>query len=82
MPLIIKAQDRDKKAIQVVMAANTCRRKGLDSTKPSQKSQASPGVEEESSRNKDSFLKMDHGEEQEMIHTSLAKLWATKTSLN
>lgn len=74
MPLIIKVQGRDKKTIQVVMAANTCRRKDLDSRKPLQKSQASPGVEEESSPNKDIFLKMDHGEEWETIHPSLAKL--------
>lgn len=80
--IFIKAQDRDKKTIQVVMAVTTCRRKDLDSTKPLQKPQASPRGEEESSPHKDTFLNMDHREEWEMIHPSLAKFWATKTSLN
>lgn len=68
MLLIIKVQGREKTTIQVVMAANTFRRKDLDSRKPSQKSQASPSVEKESSPNKDTFLKIDHGNEWEMIH--------------
>lgn len=68
MLLIIKAQGRDKKTIQVVMTANTRRRKDLDSRKLSQKSQASPRVEAESWPNKDIFLKTDHGNKWEMIH--------------
>lgn len=63
MPLIIKTQGRDKTTIYVVMAANTYRRKDLDSSKPSQKSQASPGVEEESSPNMDTFLNRGHEKE-------------------
>lgn len=57
MHLIIKAQGRDKTTIQVVMAANAHRRK------PSQKSQASPGVEEEPSLNMDTFLNRGHEKE-------------------
>lgn len=41
-------QGREKTTIQVVMAANTCRRKDLDSIKPSQKSQSSSVVEKPS----------------------------------
>lgn len=63
MPLIIKAQGRDKTTIQVVMAANTHRRKDLDSSKSSQKSQVSPGVEEDSSLNMDTFLNRGHEKE-------------------
>lgn len=63
MPLIIKTQVRDKTTIYVVMAANTHRRKDLDSSKPSQTSHASPGVEEESSPNMDTFLNRGHEKE-------------------
>lgn len=69
MPLMIKAQGRDKTTIQVVMAANAHRRKDLDSSKSSQKSQASPGVEEEPSLNMDTFLNRGHEKEWEVIYT-------------